>query len=168
MKKPVRILIVFMSIQIIFFAGCEAVDNSSIAKTEPPEPIILRESPQGSGQPIMVRIAVWDDTQRKPIHKRAEIWFRGHGSWWLKRELQHGGTTKNLGLRPSGDLQYLIIYPESRTGKELKVPYMMTDGMNPNGSPRDMISVAISDTEITVHGLPIKAATGKTELKYKR
>ena len=50
----------------------------------------------------------------------------------------------------------------------MKVPYMMTDEMNPNGSPRDMISVDISDTKITVHGLPIKAATGKFELKYKR
>jgi len=124
--------------------------------------------PKGSGKPYVVRVAVNDDTQRNPVHPRAEIWFRGHGSWWLKRELKHGGTVKNLGTRPSGTKQTLIIYPESRDGTELKVPYMMTDEMNPKGSPRDMISVDIADAEITVHGLPIKAASGKFELKYKR
>ena len=91
-----------------------------------------------------------------------------HDSRWLKPELRFGGTFKDLGTGPSGTEQTFIIYPDSRDGKELKVPYMMTDEMNPNGSPRDMISVDISDTKITVHGLPIKAATGKFELKYKR
>lgn len=86
----------------------------------------------------------------------------------MKPELKYGSTFKNLGTRPSGTKQTLIIYPESRDRKELKVPYMMTDKMNPKGSPRDKISVDISDTEITVHGLPIKAATGKFKLKYKR
>ena len=167
MKKLTPILIIAASIQTIFFTGCNTVDNSSTVKTESPESQI-REVPQGSGQPIMVRVAVWDDTKRKPVHPRAEIWFRGHGSWWLKRELQDGGTIKNLGTRPSGQLQNLIIYPESRNGRELKVPYVMTDQMNSKGSPRDMISVNISDTEITVHGLPTEAATGKSELKYKR
>ena len=126
------------------------------------------EARQSSGKPIMVRVAVNDDTQRNPVHPKAEIWFRGHGSWWLKPELKYGGTFKNLGTRPSGSRQPLTIYPESRKGKELKVPYMMTDAMNPQGSPRDMISVDISDTEIRVHGLPIKAASGKYELKYNR
>lgn len=124
--------------------------------------------PKGSGKPFMVRVAVNDDTEKNPVHPKAEIWFRGHGSWWLKRELKYGGTVKNLGTRPSGSKQTLVIYPESREGRELKVPYMMTDEMNPKGSPRDMISVDISDTEITVHGLPIKAASGKFEMKYKR
>ena len=123
---------------------------------------------KGSGKPYMVRVAIYDDTQRNPVHQKAEIWFRGHGSWWIKPELKFGGTFKNLGTRPSGTAQTLIIYPESRDGKELSVPYMMTDEMNPNGSPRDTISIDISDKEITVHGLPIKAVTGKYKLKYKR
>lgn len=61
-----------------------------------------------------------------------------------------------------------MVYPDSRNGKEFAVPFMMTDEMNPEGSPRDMITVDISDTEITVFGLPIKETTGKSELKYKR
>ena len=116
----------------------------------------------------MVRVAVWVDTKNRPIHPKAEIWFRGAGSWWLKPEMKYGGTSRNLGVRPKGVEQTLIIYPESRSGKEIKVPYKMTDKMNPKGNPRDMISVSISDTMITVHGLPIQAATGKLELKYPR
>jgi len=115
----------------------------------------------------MVRVAIFDDTQKKPVHARAEIWFRGHGSWWLKREMQYGGTVKKLGKRPSGSRQLLILYPEGRKGKELKIPYMMTDEMNPEGSPRDTIFIEISDTEVEVYGLPIKVATGKS-VKYKR
>ena len=107
-------------------------------------------------------------SKKNPVHSKAEIWFRGYGSWWLKRDLKYGGSFKNLGTRPSEVKQMLTIYPESRDGKELKVPYLMTDKMNPKGSPRDMISVDISDTEVIVYGLPIKAATGKFEVKYKR
>lgn len=124
--------------------------------------------PKGNGKPYTVRVAVNDDTQRNPVNAKAEIWFQGHGSWWLKPELKFGVASKNLGTRPSGTEQNLIIYPDSRDGKEFKIPYMMTDEMNPNGSPRDMISVDISDTEIIAFGLPIKAATGRLELKYKR
>ena len=133
----------------------------------PATPVAARQ-PKGSGKPFMVRVAVNDDTEKNPVHSKAEIWFRGHGSWWLKRELKYGGTVKNLGTRPSGTKQTLIIYPESREGRELKVPYIMTDEMNPKGNSRDMISVDISDTGVTVHGLPIKAASGKFEIKYKR
>lgn len=133
-----------------------------------PKSLTAPQQTSESGKPYMVRVSVFDDTSSNPVHPRAEIWFREHGSWWLKPELKYGGTVKNLGTRPSGTQQTLIIYPESRAGKELKVPYMMTDKMNPKGSPRDMISVDISDTEVAVHGLPIKAASGKHELKYKR
>jgi len=143
-------------------------DKNPLSKANPKQASKPKDVTKGSSQPIMVRIAVWDDTQKKPVHAKAEIWFRGHGSWWLKPELKYGSTVKNLGTRPSGSQQTLIIYPESRSGRELKVPYMMTDDMNPKGSPRDMISVDISDTEVTVHGLPIKVATGKFEMKYKR
>jgi hypothetical protein len=78
------------------------------------------------------------------------------------------GTVRKLGERPSGSKQTLMFYPDSREGKELKIPYMMTDEMNPVGSPRDTIIIDISDTEIEVYGPPIKAATGRSELKYRR
>ncbi len=119
-------------------------------------------------KPIMVRVNVNDDTEKKPVHTKAEIWFLGYGSWWLKNEIKHGGAFKNLGTRISGTQHTLIIYPESRQGTELQVPYMMTKDMNPNGSARDMISVTISDSEITVHGIAIQEANGKFEMKYKR
>jgi len=121
-----------------------------------------------AGAPCMVRVAINDDTKRDPVNSKAEIWFRGYGSWWLKPELKYGGTFKNLGSRLCNIKQILHIYPDSRNGKELQVSYMMTKKMNPKGSPRDMINVDISDTQIKVYGLPIKAANDKFELIYKR
>ena len=115
-----------------------------------------------------VRVAVWDDTEKNPVHPRAEIWFRGDGSWWLTRELEHGATTKELGPVPSGTEHTLSIYSESRDGKELEVPFVMTEAMNPKGSVRDTITVEISDTEVVVRGLPIEAATGEVELRHPR
>jgi len=44
----------------------------------------------------------------------------------------------------------------------------MTDKMNPNGSTRDMITINITDNEISVYGYPIEAANGNIELKYRR
>jgi hypothetical protein len=123
---------------------------------------------KGSDKSFVVRVAVNDDTKGKPVHPKAEIWFPDHGSWLLKSELRYGGTFKDVGPFPSGTRQTLIIYPDSREGKELTVPYMMTDEMNPKANPRDMISIDFSDTEITVFGLPIKAATGSLELNYPR
>jgi len=155
----------------------EALDVEKLSVSKPvsvaTEKPTARSATQASKQKIlandyMVRVAVWDDTKSRPVHSRAEIWFRGVGSWWLKPEMKYGGTSKDLGVRPKGIEHTLIIYPESRNGKEIKVPYMMTDKMNPKGSPRDMIQVSISDTTITVNGLPIKAATGTFELKYPR
>lgn len=53
-------------------------------------------TPSAEEQGIMVRVAVSDYTENNPVDDRAELWFRGHGSWWLKDELEFGGTVKNL------------------------------------------------------------------------
>jgi len=117
---------------------------------------------------IMVRVAVYDDTKNNPVNEKAEIWFKGYGSWWLKPELEFGSTVEKLGEKPSGIQQTLYFYPESRDGKEIRIPYKMTNEMNPDGSVRDTINISIEDEEIVVDGLPIKEATGDFEVKYKR
>ncbi|MFW6026817.1 MAG: hypothetical protein ACOCRX_10795 [Candidatus Woesearchaeota archaeon] len=117
---------------------------------------------------IMVRVAVYDDTKNNSVNDKAEIWFKGYGSWWLKPELEFGATVEKLGKKPSGIKQTLYFYPESRDGKEIKIPYKMTNEMNPDGSVRDTINISIKDKEIVVDGLPIKEATGDYEVKYKR
>ena len=75
-------------------------DKNPLSKANSKQASKPKDVTKGSGQPIMVRVAVWDDTQKKPVHAKAEIWFRGHGSWWLKSELRYGSTAKNLGTRP--------------------------------------------------------------------
>ncbi len=117
---------------------------------------------------MSVRVAVWDDTEKTPVHNRAEIWLKGHGSWFLKTELKDGGTTKTFGYMQSGAKHTLFIYPDSRDGKEFSASFLLTEDMNPKGSARDMITINISDKELVIMGLPIKEATGEAEVKFQR
>lgn len=117
---------------------------------------------------VVVRVGVFDDTEKNPLHDKAEIWLRGHGSWWIKPEAEFGGTTKTLGRRKVGQEDNIYIYPDGRDGREVAVPFLMTSEMNPGGSVRDSIIITISDDEVVVVGLPIKAATGQAELRFNR
>ena len=117
---------------------------------------------------ITVRVAVFDYTQNNSIHPMAEIWIKGHGSWWVESELKFGGTVKKVGKKASGVEHVIYFYPSSRDGQEIKIPYEMTKEMNPNGSTRDTINIDIEDEEIIVWGLPIKEATGNIEIIYER
>ncbi len=117
---------------------------------------------------VVLRIGIWDLTEDNPIHTRAEIWIRGVGSWYFKRALSEGESAKKFEKYPVGVKQKFFFYPESRKGKELIISFMMTEDMNPNGSVRDTLWVSFYDEEVEVSGLPITAATGKSELKFKR
>ena len=111
---------------------------------------------------MALRIGVWDWTEDNPIHIRAEIWIRGVGSKYLKR------APFVVGKFPVDVKQECFFYPESREGKEIMFTFMMTEDMNPNGSVRDTLWISFYDEEVEVSGLPITAATGKSELKFKR
>jgi len=121
-----------------------------------------------SDEGTMLRVVVYDDTVKKPISEKAEIWFKGHGSWWLKRELKFGGTDKLLGRRPIGEKDHVFLYVDGRKKKEIKIPIQMTSEMNPNGSHRDSLIINIGDKEVEVIGFPLEAAMGKTSTKFKR
>ena len=147
----------YVLVPIIVFLYCLLIpSNLGIAKTYPIPKV------------MSVRVVVNDDTEKNPVHKRAEIWLKGHGSWWLKQELKYGGTVKTFGNLQSGIKNSLYLYPDSRDGKELMVPFLLTEDMNPKGSPRDSIIIIISDKEIIINGLPIKEATGEVEVKFTR
>jgi len=148
----------------IAFARAPLADVKTVDTLEPKQ--------LGSGRDFIVRVQVWDDTDRKPIHEKAEIWFRGHGSWWLKPASKSGAAAMNLGRREM-DVKFteddaVQFYPEGRTGPKISIPLMMTAAMNPEGSQRDTIIINIDDAEIEVIGLPIEAAIGKTTLKFDR
>jgi len=76
--------------------------------------------------------------------------------------------TEELSQRPSGVKQELIFYPDGRDEKKLRLPYMVTEDMNPDGSPRDTITISIQDSKIVVQRLPIRAATGENIIEFTR
>ena len=117
-------------------------------------------------------VMVFNDTDKRPLPSKAEIWFRGQGSWWVKG----GSDRKTLGPRPigknlTGD-DTVVIYPNGRTsddaGQRIDVPIKLTTDMNPDGSTRDALMIEFTDDNVTVRGLPVKAATGETTKTYAR
>ena len=56
-------------------AGVDTTESTQDAEPKPklPEPKPAAEA--------MVRVMVFDDTEELPLPTKAEIWFRGHGSW---------------------------------------------------------------------------------------
>lgn len=151
-----------------FYINEKFAVDTHMAYVGPLMPKSKERPSSGSGKLIIVRVVVNDDTKSNPVDPKTRIWFKGFGSWWLKREMEYGGTFKRLGTRPSGLEQVLNFYRNADDASELLIPYMMTDEMNPDGSHRDSITLDFTDTEIKAYGLPIKAATGKIELKYTR
>ena len=112
---------------------------------------------------MTVRVVVYDDTEASPLHPRAEIWVRGLGSWWLARD-----NLQIIDGRTQGKVDQLVIYPDGREGKEITVQFKLTSSMCPQGCPRDMITVAIDDTDVTVGGFPIQGPNGETEVVFPR
>ena len=153
----------------------DPVDDTPGTRTEAPtEPQYQAPDVSTTSHPrdAMVRVMVWDDTANKPLHAKAELWFRGHGSFWLKKETKFGAAAEDLGRRQVGikfdgddSIQF---YPEGRDGQKINIPLMMTRKMNPEGSTRDSIMITISDDEIEILGLPLKAAIGNATMKVQR
>lgn len=110
-------------------------------------------------------VMVFNNSEKKALPSKSEIWIRGIGSWWL----QYGDVVKEAPIKRVGDIDSLFIYPDGRdSGKEIKVPYMLKAGMCMDACVRDALRISISDTEVIVFGLPFKAATGQLEKKFKR
>ena len=166
MGKPYKYFLCFTVICLSCILGFSCSANYDSPKTETKN--VSKQKLVDKDIKYMVRVSINDDTKKKPVHAKAEIWFKGLGSWFFKNELKYGGTVKNLGKCSSNKIVNLIIYPDSRKGKEISIPIKMNSEMNPNGSPRDMITIDFSDKYFIVFGLPIKEANGKFELKYKR
>ena len=158
--------------------------NLTSPQSEPPTPTSVRQprqteerqprpaqKPPAQAEPktAMVRIMVDDGTDLNPLPERSNLWFRGVGSWWIKRHVRRGGVGGGDFARvPVGTEDHFAIYPDGEDGVEINVPFKMTAKMNPDGSARDTIHVTITDHSVTVLGLPIKAATGEIELSFDR
>ena len=175
-----------VTLLILAIVGC-GVQSSSPPATAPPQqpqeaiaqpapnvtPAVQRQpEPAPPAKPstqtpatstASVRVMVHDGTESSPLGERAEIWVRGHGSWFLNQV-----TVKHIGGRKVGEKDTIAIYPDGRQGVEMIAPFMVTGEMNPQGSVRDGIHVTITDRDVTVFGVPIKAATDDFEMKFDR
>ena len=134
----------------------------------PGEPANNEVSETVKPQSAVLRVMIWDLTESNPIHSKAEIWMEGIGSWWIRRAFDVGDSVKMLGKHQVGGKRQFFFYPESRNGREIIIPFMMTDKMNPEGNVRDSLSITFSDGEIEVVGLPLEAATGNVSMNFKR
>lgn len=102
-----------------------------------------------------------DETENRPVAERAEIWVRGHGSWWLKPGLREGGgmTAETLRIRRVGVRDTLMVYLDGRDGSEIQIPFTVTASMCPDGCARDTIMITIMDNAIEVIGEPVSEAS---------
>ncbi len=101
-----------------------------------------------------VRVVVLDETSSRPLAARAEIWVRGHGSFWLKpamKELETWGVG-TLRIRKIGISDTLFVYPDARVGQEIAIAFTVNASMCRNGCPRDAIVVTFLDTSVEVAG----------------
>lgn len=115
--------------------------------------------------PRMVQVSVVDDTEKNPLTERAELWVRGHGSWWLTK---YGSDVKNLGDRRFSARDPMMFYPDGRDGREIAIPYERTTEMRREGSVRGTIVITIRDDEVVVSGPPIEAETGEPSFTVER
>lgn len=160
MKKSIFIMFL---VAIFFVSMSCSSENSTREPVENESENVI----EVQDEPVSVRIQVMDWTEENPVSDKAEIWIKGMGSWYFKHEIEFGGTAKTIGEKDLNSVYKMHIYPDSRDGKEMMVEFKITEEMNPNGSPRDAISVNIYDAKVEVHGLPIGAANdGKTEFVF--
>lgn len=101
-----------------------------------------------------------DNTETNKLHSRAEVWFKGGGSWFMT----NSGDTKLMPL-PVGGRGDLHIYPDGRDGAEIRVPLMLTSEMNARGSERDLVMISISDSTVTVSGSAVQAGSQEASLE---
>ncbi len=123
----------------------------------------------------MVRVGVHDDTKSRRIPPKAELWLKGKGSVWLHQvcdRLTSGDLScgpLDLGMREVEQPLELVIYPDGRAAeRRIQVRFKVTRDMCAAGCARDMITVEISDREVTVYGAPVVAAGATDELKWRR
>jgi hypothetical protein len=107
-----------------------------------------------------VRVMLVDETENRPVADRAEIWVRGHGSWWLKPALREGGswTAETLRTVRVGIRDTAMLYIDGRDGGEIPIPFMVTTSMCPNGCGRYTIVITITDDAVEVFGEPVSEA----------
>jgi outer membrane murein-binding lipoprotein Lpp len=100
---------------------------------------------------VVLRVAVQDWTRNNPPAEDAEIWARGHGSWYPDLDGDGGGDVTDMEI--TGDREF-VVYPDGRDGPEIGLRLQPPEDLIA-GSVRDMVSVEIRDTRVLVSGTSI-------------
>lgn len=119
---------------------------------------------------IALRVAVWDDTEKRPRKGKTEVWFRGHGSWFP--DLTYKGDFEILGKREAGTSHKLFFYPDGRPEEggvqEIQLQLHFKSGMCPDGCDRNALHLVIEDSKIRAWGAMLDDAGRFKELDFKR
>ena len=119
-----------------------------------------------------LRIAFFNDTDKKPISPNCRMWIRGFGDFYPTRQgdWKFGGTLiEKAGPFDINKEHTIYFYPDySDESKEIKIPFKYSAGMNPKGSVKDMLTISIKPKTIVFEGVPLKNATDEFEYKFNR
>ena len=131
-----------------------------LAQNNNQSPAAISVTKRVEAEPVMVmlRIAVYDDTAKNKISDLAEIRAGEHG-WSVGKDVAFGGASKDLARFEAGKANRLIIYLDGRGGKEMIVPFLLTEDMCLDGCARNMVNLDISDKSVEVHGRPVENVT---------
>ena len=150
----VGVFVALASLVTVLIGGGPTDDMTGTGPTTP-------RSSDAASNSIVLDIAVFDDTVRRPPGDRFEIWARGHGSWFP--DVRFGGDVAVLGTFPVGQDATFAVYPDGSDGREILIPFRMTADMI-SGSDRDRIQMEITDRDVVVRGTAIP----ERELRFAR
>ena len=137
-----------------------AQNNDQLPEASSVRQVVLEVTTEAEPIMVMLRIVVYDDTEKNKLGDRAEIWVRGNGSWWIAKDVTFGSGMKDLARFEAGKEDRFYIYPDGRErGKEMIVPFLLTEDMCLDGCARNMVNLDISDKSVEVHGRPVENVT---------
>ena len=110
---------------------------------EAPEPEVV------SVAEAVLRMGVTDETTTG-IPEDFEVWVRGTGSWFYAQD----SLIEEAGPFAVGQPVSFFIYPQGRESTEIEVSLVLSDDVIA-GSVRDLITIAVSDTDVTVSGTSV-------------
>lgn len=136
----------------------------------------VKQGREPSSAQFWLRIGFFNDSKEKPLSRNCRMWIRGFGDFWPVRQQdwRFGGTLiEKAGPFGTGGTygseNVIYFYPDySDESKVIRVPFKYSAEMNPEGSPRDMVTVAVGPKTIVFTGVAIKNATGRLQQAYDR
>lgn len=147
--------------------GEEVRTEKVVAKEETPSQKKVK-----SLKEFYIRIAFFNDTDIKPLSQNCRMWIRGFGDFYPARQRgwKFGGSLiEKAGPFDVNKKHTIYFYPDySDEGREIKIPFKYSAGMNLEGSVRDMLSISVETDTIIFEGIPIKNATGRLTCEFNR